>query len=250
MGADGVSWAREYFERGYAQRWGLPPVTERIRQEADGVWALCQLTPGAHVVDLGCGHGRHALALAARGAIVVGVDASVALLDEARRLTGEMRFSARWVRADLRRVPFQSGTVDAVVSIDAFGFFELEDENQQVLREAARVLRPGGGLALKVVNGSPILADFRRAERQDRDGVVVTVERTLSLAPARMVERLVVSGPRGSGRYERRQRLYGADEMTAAARDAGFTITGLFADAAGAAFESATSPAIWLIARR
>jgi len=72
--------------------------------------------------------------------------------------------------------------------------------------EAARVLAPGGWLVLKVVNGQPILASFRDADREERDDVVVAISRTLALEPARMIERVSISGSRGDGQYERRQR--------------------------------------------
>jgi 2-polyprenyl-3-methyl-5-hydroxy-6-metoxy-1,4-benzoquinol methylase len=73
-------WAGEYFERGYTQRWGLLPVTERIRRETSGLLARLQLSSRARVVDVGCGHGRYALAFAEQGADVVGVDSAVTLL--------------------------------------------------------------------------------------------------------------------------------------------------------------------------
>lgn len=118
------------------------------------------------------------------------------------------------------------------------------------MSEAARVLAPGGGLALKVVNGEPILANFRRADREERDDVVVAISRTLTSEPARMIERLSISGSRGNGRYQRRQRLYRADELLASARRAGLTAVDVFADAHGAMFEPATSPSMWMIAKR
>jgi hypothetical protein len=134
--------------------------------------------------------------------------------------------------------------------MDAFGFFEAEDDNEYVFAEAARVLVPGGFVALKIVNGEPILASFRHTERVERDGVVVTMSRTLSLEPARMIERVSVSGSRGNGRYERRQRLYRADELSTAAKRAGLLLLGVFADAHGAMFEPATSPRMWVILQR
>ena len=59
--------------------------------------------------------------------------------------------------------------------MDAFGFFDTEEEHESVLREAARVLKIGGRLVLKVVNGGIVLDDFRETEHEDRDGVVVSV---------------------------------------------------------------------------
>jgi ubiquinone/menaquinone biosynthesis C-methylase UbiE len=245
-----TDWASEYFERGYAQRWGLPPVTDNVRLEVDGIWARCGLSPAARVVDLGCGHGRHAIALAARGGEIVGVDSAAALIDHARRLGHELRLRTLWVRGDMRRVPLQSRTCDAAVILDAFGFFDAEDDNAQVLREAARVLKPGAATAVKLVNGAPILADFRHVDRDERDGVVIAIDRTLTHSPPRMIERISIDGPPGGGRYERRQRLYRAEEISEMLRAAGFANIDVASEAGGGAFDSESSPTMWIVARR
>src|SRR5262245_54254303 len=92
-------WVHEYFERGYAQRWGLPPITDHIRVEVDSLWKHLNLTPSSRIVDIGCGHRRHALALAQRGSAVVGVDFTVALLTEAQHLGAQLGAEAHWVGA-------------------------------------------------------------------------------------------------------------------------------------------------------
>jgi ubiquinone/menaquinone biosynthesis C-methylase UbiE len=243
-------WAREYFERGYAQRWGLPPVSDRIRLEASGLWELLHLTPSSRVVDIGCGHGRHALALAERGPAVFGVDFAATLLIRAQRDGADLGVQAHWIRGDMRRLPLRSGSFSAAVSIDAFGFFEAEEENQAVLMEAARVLGPGGRLGLKVVNGGPILDSFRETDYEERDGTLVKISRTLSLAPPRMIEKITVSGTAGGGEYERHQRLYRVEELGAAFERAGLSVTGVLASPAGAPFEPATSFTMWVLGQR
>jgi D-alanine-D-alanine ligase len=242
-------WTRDYFERGYAQRWGVPPPSDRVRSEAGGLWNLLQLSRASCVIDIGCGHGRHALVLAERGADVIGLDFSSALLDRARDLAAELRVRVRWIRGDMRRPPLRTGCADAAIVMDALGFFDTDDEHDAVLQEAARVLRPGGRLALKVVNGRPVLEAFRDTEREERDGIVVSVSSTLTSSPARMTQRVSVRGSRGNGEYERRQRLYLAGELKEALGRAGFSVTGIFADADGMPFEP-MSPAIWIVGQR
>jgi hypothetical protein len=56
-----------------------------------------------------------------------------------------------------------------------------------------------------------------------------------------------VSGSRGSGQYERRQRLYRVEEVSAALVRAGLTVIGVFAGPNGAAFESTTSATMWVV---
>ena len=134
--------------------------------------------------------------------------------------------------------------------MDAFGFFDTEEEHDAVLREAARVVKIGGRLAMKVVNGGSVLDDFRETEREERDGVVVQVFNTLALDPPRLTQRISVSGSRGDGEYERRQRLYRADELRTALEGAGFSVVGVFADPDGTRFEPAQSSTMWIVGQR
>jgi hypothetical protein len=134
--------------------------------------------------------------------------------------------------------------------MDAFGFFDTEAEHESVLREAARVLTTGGRLVLKVVNGGPILDAFRETDREEQDGVVTFVSSPLTIDPPRMTQRISVSGPRGQGQYERRQRLYRVEELCAAFEHVGFAIVGVFASPEGATFEPAVSSTIWIVGQR
>jgi SAM-dependent methyltransferase len=242
-------WANEYFEHGYAERWGLPPASDRIQQEAQGICDLLRLTPGSRVLDIGCGHGRHALALAECGPEVTGVDFARALLGRAKQLGADSNVRAEWIRGDMRRLPVRSRLFGAAVLIDAFGFFDTDEENELALREAARVLVAGGRLVLKVANGGLIIDNFRETDREERRGTIVTISRALSLAPQRMTEQISVSGTGGNREYERRQRLYRLDELCAALESAGLSVLGVFASPAGLSFDAAASPAMWVVSR-
>jgi len=243
-------WTSEYFERGYAQRWGLPAPSDLVRQQVHGLYDMLQLSSTSRVIDIGCGHGRHAIALAERGPAVIGLDSTVALLDRARHLAAGLHTPVRWIRGDMRRLPLQSACAGAAILMDAFGFFETEEENGAVLREAARVLTTGGRLGLKVVNGGQVLATFRETDREERDGTVVSISRTLTFDPPRMTERISLSGSRGHGEYERRQRLYRVEELRVALEDAGLTVVDVFARPDGAPFEPTASSTMWIVSQR
>jgi SAM-dependent methyltransferase len=95
---------------------------------------------GSRVLDLGCGTGELARALAAAGLRVTGCDISPQMLLRAAR---DRDGCAGWVRLepDWRRLPFASAAFDVVV---AASVLEYVAEPAAVLRECARVLRPGG----------------------------------------------------------------------------------------------------------
>jgi ubiquinone/menaquinone biosynthesis C-methylase UbiE len=90
--------------------------------------------PG-RLLDVGCGGGAHAVALAARGWSVTGVDVSAAQLELARARGADV------VQADAEALPFENASFDATVSM--FTHTDVDDF-AAVLREVARVVRPSG----------------------------------------------------------------------------------------------------------
>lgn len=105
----------------------------------------------ARVVDLGCGGGLLALPLAERGARVVGVDLSEGSLRAARSEARRRGIAASFLRADLRRVPLRSGSADLVLLSDVL---EHVTDPASAVSEAARLLRPGGGLFVNTFDRS------------------------------------------------------------------------------------------------
>jgi hypothetical protein len=97
---------------------------------------------------------------------------------------------------------------------------------------------------------APGLNTFREKDREERDGTVVSVSRTLTLEPPRMTERISVSGSRGHGEYERRQRLYRVEELRAALEHAGVAVVGVFSRPDGTPFEPTVSSTMWIVGQR
>src|SRR5205814_3776760 len=129
----------------------LPP--EKTEREVDDLLRLLKLPPGSAILDLGCGYGRHALPLAQRGYQVTGFDKSEHLLRLAQQSDAiAQRVQVRWIHGDMRDIPF-TNEFDAVLSLfSSFGYFEEEEENQRVLHQVQRALKPGGLLLMDLVS--------------------------------------------------------------------------------------------------
>ena len=151
--------AEYHFEMGrqLAERLGYPgDVLDRIPAEAIESFAgvgyffdLADLKEGESVVDLGSGSGMDvffaATRVGARGS-VVGVDFTAAQLDKARRLANENGFDQVELREGrIEELPLDAESRDCVISN---GVVNLAPDKGPVFAEAARVLRPGGRLAI------------------------------------------------------------------------------------------------------
>jgi len=160
---------------------------ELSRLEAAAIGDLLGLLPGQRVLDLACGHGRHAGALALRVRILVGVDRNAEYLRRAAAARGGGP-TPQLARADLRALPFPDGTFDAVYSWYASLFMYDDPGNVAALAELARVLRPGGRALVHHANPLRLALDpVATARRTLWDGSVVEEEATFD--PASGVER-------------------------------------------------------------
>jgi ubiquinone/menaquinone biosynthesis C-methylase UbiE len=148
-----------HFEMGrrLAERLGYPAeVLDRIPDGAIESFAgvgyffdLAKLREGESVIDLGSGSGMD-LFLAAlqveKGGRVVGIDFTAEQLDKARVLASEHGFDQVELREGrIEKLPADDATFDCVISN---GVINLSPEKERVFAEAARVLRPGGRLAI------------------------------------------------------------------------------------------------------
>jgi ubiquinone/menaquinone biosynthesis C-methylase UbiE len=113
-------------------------ITERL---VDPLLDAAEVAPGMDVLDVGTGPGYAARRAAERGAVATGVDVADEMLALARQRDG----GARFMRADAEDLPFEEGSLDAVVS--HFAVHHVP-QPQRAMREFARVTKPGGWIAV------------------------------------------------------------------------------------------------------
>ena len=108
---------------------------------------------GKDVLDLGCAGGFMSEAMAARGAVVTGIDPAAAAVDAARRHASMTGLPIRYEVGVGEALPYVDASFDAVVCVDVL---EHVADLAKVLSEVARVLRPGGLFMFDTINRNPI----------------------------------------------------------------------------------------------
>lgn len=167
-------WFEEVFEEDYLRT--LPFLTPKATQaEAVFIMQSLGLQPGAAVLDVGSGYGRHALELAARGMQVVAFDLSLPLLlrgaDEAER----RGLGVQFVHGDMRDLDFDAQFDGAYCWFSTFGYFD-DDNNRKTAANICRALKPGARLVIEVLNRDYIVSDLPTRVWWEGDGCVVLEE--------------------------------------------------------------------------
>lgn len=138
----------DYWEANRSFIWS-GKLLEMSEAAAECISKLLQMKPGASVLDLACGFGRHALALSGLGYEVTGVDLNPAFIAEASRKAVEKNLNARFLCADMREFR-QCGCFDCIImAYNSFGYFRNPVDDERVIDNCFHSLKPGGKLLLQ-----------------------------------------------------------------------------------------------------
>ena len=156
----GSNWYTEFFNEDYPKIYCERLSQEATERETAFVVEALGLQEGDRVLDLACGHGRHAVALAQRGMGVTGQDLNEDYLRMARENANREGVEIETVHGDMRRIPF-TDEFDAVINMfTAFGYFDSEEEDVRVLDAVATSLKSGGKLLLDTINREWVLSNY------------------------------------------------------------------------------------------
>lgn len=176
-----MTWYKDFFEKWYLGFWFSPTKLKLLdrkgKKEASQVKRILNLSKGAKILDLCCGHGRHLLPLAKMGYQMTGINLSKKALEILAKNAKKQKIKVRILRSDMRKIPFEN-EFDAVINMfTSFGYLENRREDFKVLKAVARSLKPSGKFLIDIINKKQLLANFRPKSWEKTDKSLMLEER-------------------------------------------------------------------------
>jgi SAM-dependent methyltransferase len=223
-------WYKTFFGEDYLHLYEPVLTVERTQREVDGIVNLLALPEGSSILDLCCGHGRHAIPLAQRGYKVTGQDLSEVFLREAKKEAQARGVHAHWLHSDMRNIPFEK-EFDAVINIfTAFGYLEDQGEDQKVLQQVHKALKPGGLFLLEIMHREGLMRHYAHQHIEYYpEGLLVLEERSFDLLTSRNEVKMIMIYPDGQRKeYGFTHRVYTLTELVQMLAAAGLQVKAYF----------------------
>ena len=216
-------WFEEIFDEDYLHT--LPFLTpQQTEREVGFLLETLELPQGGRVLDVGCGYGRHAMEVAARGYKTVGLDLSLPLLIRATDAARRVGVNVDFVHGDMREMTFDNEFDGAYCFYTTFGFFD-DDTNRRVAAGIAKSLKPGGRFVLEMLNRDYLIGDLPCRVWWQGDGCVVLEEVDFNYFTSRLqVQRQIILENGRQLEQEISIRAYSLHEIGKVLTHAGFRV--------------------------
>jgi SAM-dependent methyltransferase len=212
---------------------------ELARADLDGALKLLGVAPGAKILDLCCGIGRHSLELARRGFVVTGVDRTRSYLERARQAAAAETLAVEFIESDMRAF-VRLGAFDGAINLfTSFGYFDDPGEDLKVAHNLCESLRSGAGAIIDVL-GKEVLARIftERTWETLPNGWLLLQERKLRSGWDWIDSHHILIAPNDRREYSFGHRLYSGAELAALLRQAGFSEVTLHGSLTGTPYDN------------
>jgi SAM-dependent methyltransferase len=223
-------WYKTFYGEDHHRLFAQWKTPQRNATEVEQICALLKLADGSSILDLCCGTGRHAVLLASRGYKVSAQDLNEAALKRAFARAEEQNVQVQWHLRDMRDIPFEE-EFDAIINIStAFGYLEDENEDQKVLQQVYKALKPGGLFLLEIIHRDGVLRNYLPfVVTRCEDGSLIIDERTFNLATSRNEGTMTMIFPNERRAvYTESVRLYTLKELIDRFADANLQVHGYY----------------------
>jgi 2-polyprenyl-3-methyl-5-hydroxy-6-metoxy-1,4-benzoquinol methylase len=168
-------WFEEWFDTTYYHTLYKHRNDEEAAQFIARIVGELSIQPGAQVLDLACGKGRHSITLNKLGFNVLGVDLAANSIEKAQVFKNEtLQFAVH----DMREI-IASQKFDAIFNLfTSFGYFDSIDDNSKVIQAMHAMLEDEGLLIIDFMNATKVINQLVFQETQTIDGIIFDITRS------------------------------------------------------------------------
>jgi len=201
----------------------------RNHQEAEhfikNLYFLLTPAPGAKMLDIGCGRGRHALYLNKHGFNVTGIDLSIASIQHAMQYENE---TLHFYVHDMRHLYYYNNFDVALNLFTSFGYFETDEEHAEALKTFNKALKPGGVLVLDYFN-------VVKVQHKLVPDCITSVQNVnfhihKEIQGKKIIKAITFEEHNKTYNFKESVSVYGLDDFKRLFAQSGFGITGLYGD--------------------
>jgi SAM-dependent methyltransferase len=226
-----MSWTEDFFGD-YYLKIHLPLLTDDLNStEVNFIEDILKLPPGAAILDMPCGFGRHSNILAARGYQVTGLDNKEEFINLARENSGEMK-NVKYIQGDMRKIEFEN-EFDAVLNMfTSFGYFS-DEENIETLKGISRALKKGGKVLIDMINREWALSQTKEnglVWLLYPDNKVFLANNKFNILTGRWISEQIIVDKGQSYKQRQDVRLYTFTELNFFLQQFGLQITDTYGD--------------------
>lgn len=201
--------------------------TQNTAQEVEFMIDILNLPPGASILDVGCGTGRHAVELARKGYAVTGIDLSSGMLAQARDKAKAAQVAVEWIQDNACTFSLDK-QFDAVICIceGSFGLLGgADDANEQplaILRNVCRSLKPGSKTLFTMLSAFKMIREHSQADVEQGRFNPLTMTTSTDFSPGEGLPVIYL-----------RERAFTPTEITLLFRLAGLNVLDIWGGTAG-----------------
>lgn len=242
----------EWFEDWFSTEEYLYVYRHRNNDDAVDLFNLIlkniEIEPGAKVLDLACGAGRHSILFAKNGYDVTSVDLSENLLNVARKSAEELMLNINIIKSDLRLLNLADRFQLIINLFTSFGYFEQDYENEKIIKIVEQQLNENAYFVLDFFNVVHLKKNLIPISYDKIEEAIIRQERTFD--QDRIVKKITVIKKNSERSYFESVRAYSKSELSSMILKNGLKIIKIFGDYSGNAFDENNSSRIIIIAQK
>jgi D-alanine-D-alanine ligase len=236
-----------FFSRG-SPYFAHPLLTpQRTKAEIDFLLSKTSIPRAGFILDMGCGFGRHSIELARRGYNLVGVDPSQAMVEAARKASTGLANPPQFFRT--RAEDYQTDRrFDGIICLfTTLGQIEVEQDNRQLVGQAANLLKPGGYFIVEVPHRAWVIQNLKTKEVIQTPESSTNIKRSYDNKQGIVTETFTVVTPAERRVYLLRYRIFNVIELKQLMNSSGLEAINTYSGYQDVPFDKA-SPVIVMLA--